>query len=46
MHRFDDQLPQRRFDNFQFVCFNELKEQYRELERVKSVAAPLTIRRN
>jgi len=26
MHRFDDELPQRKFDNFQFVCFNELKQ--------------------
>jgi len=32
MHRFDDELPQRKFDNFQFVCFNELKERFRELD--------------
>lgn len=26
MEEFDDELPERQFDNFQFVCFNEIKE--------------------
>merc|ERR1712216_676268 len=26
MEEFDDELPERKFDNFQFVCFNEVKE--------------------
>ncbi len=33
MKRFDDDLPQRRFDNFQFVCFSELQQQIVEHQR-------------
>lgn len=33
MKRFDDELPERRFDNFQFVCFSELQQQILERQR-------------
>jgi len=34
MHRYDDELPQRKFDNFQFLCLNEVKETLREGEQL------------
>eukprot|EP00771_Trimastix_marina_P004237 gnl/Trimastix_PCT/985.p1 GENE.gnl/Trimastix_PCT/985~~gnl/Trimastix_PCT/985.p1 ORF type:complete len:318 (+),score=50.73 gnl/Trimastix_PCT/985:91-1044(+) len=33
MIRFDDELPRRRFDNFQFVNFTEIKRKFARLER-------------
>jgi len=39
MKKFDDQIPQRKFDNFQFVPFHEIVEKAENREIAFSVAA-------
>ena len=43
MTEFDDCLPQRRFDNFQFVCFNEVCSSQRHFEAHFALSALMEI---
>lgn len=39
MHKFDDELPQRKFDNFQFVDFSEVQKQSFEAGNMEATFA-------